>query len=609
MKRSRRWLIIASVALSLVLLLVYIALTAFDAAMPKPAPADLKQRTPVTTRPLVDAADDVTGNCTLTVTAKTWQGSAAEDVDVRVTRKNLLEERLIAQGTTGEDGVLVFANLECAVVQVASSHPSLTAGRPQERVLKPGYPQTVELWLESGLRIEGTVRGPDGRGIDGATVRWSGATKDATVTNASGDYQLIVTWPEDTDQAYQLRAKAFGYEMREPHTVELEDDEHWGDEDDDEMMASTTLTIDLDMVKVRALEVYCAGLEDDLCTGIVVLCTQPLLPIGNLCTTNPRTGVTECNCFDRKRRPLEGKVAIRGAGVVSLAEPDDTKVWLDFRDSGSIQGFVTLDGQTPGMCQLAGARLPSSVIDASTKLASASMGACEADGSFEIKGLAEGDWEIIAATSDPELGQVFRVMPPVEVRNRQTTDMGTIEIMDAGTIEGRVIDGLTGAPEPRKVIIAMRPDEAGGRSTQFFGGSDEDGRFEIQGLSAGSWTLRLAHAPHIETTVAVDEGAITDGVVLEDSAAPALETNGFTLVTDGSELYVDEVQEGSPAEQAGLRPDDRVAGILVAGVDISSYLGDRADMAVQLLLGHYGGPGVTLVVDRDGSQLEVPLDW
>ena len=41
MKRSRRWLIIASVALSLVLLLVYIALTAFDAAMPKPAPADL----------------------------------------------------------------------------------------------------------------------------------------------------------------------------------------------------------------------------------------------------------------------------------------------------------------------------------------------------------------------------------------------------------------------------------------------------------------------------------------------------------------------------------------------------------------------------------------
>ena len=53
----------------------------------------------------------------------------------------------------------------------------------------------------------------------------------------------------------------------------------------------------------------------------------------------------------------------------------------------------------------------------------------------------------------------------------------------------------------------------------------------------------------------------------------------------------------------------RAAGALVAGLDLGSHLGEHADQFMQLVLGHWDGPGITLVVEREGELHEVELDW
>ena len=70
-----------------------------------------------------------------------------------------------------------------------------------------------------------------------------------------------------------------------------------------------------------------------------------------------------------------------------------------------------------------------------------------------------------------------------------------------------------------------------------------------------------------------------------------------------------DVEPDSPAADAGLEVGDRVEGLLLGGLDIGSYLGNRADTMLQMVLGHWDGPGVTLLVEREGETYEVPLDW
>ena len=131
----------------------------------------------------------------------------------------------------------------------------------------------------------------------------------------------------------------------------------------------------------------------------------------------------------------------------------------------------------------------------------------------------------------------------------------------------------------------------------------------MEGLPPGEWELFHVLSPHVRTTVQVDDGALTDGVVVETSDATTLETNGFSMRSSADGLVVDEVEPGSPAERAGLMPGDAVTGMLLAGFDMSSTLGRDPDKLVQLVLGHWDGPGVTLLVERDGEEHEVELDW
>jgi hypothetical protein len=67
-------------------------------------------------------------------------------------------------------------------------------------------------------------------------------------------------------------------------------------------------------------------------------------------------------------------------------------------------------------------------------------------------------------------------------------------------------------------------------------------------------------------------------------------------------------EEGSAAE-AGLLPGDRVVNLEVAGFALTAQLGEAHGPMIRTLLGNWPGPGVLLVVERNGEDVSVPLDW
>ena len=346
-------------------------------------------------------------------------------------------------------------------------------------------------------------------------------------------------------------------------------------------------------------------MPEDLCNNMPVYCTHPLVPLGEICEQDKRTGQTVCDCSE-----LEGAVAIRGGGKSTLVQVDEDEAWLDFRDGGTLRGRVVASGATVSQCDAVALRIPSGLEDLPRGFIAGHKVECDAEGKFEIAGLVDGDWEVIVDAPVDDVGTAQRVLEPSRVRPRQTVDLGDIELLAGGGIEGRVVDGLTGAlPAEQAPILAIKRGAGKARSTPFFAEVDADGNFSFEGLPPGEWELSLFLSPHVKTYVTVEDGAITDGVVVESSDATALETNGFSLAADEDGLVVRAVEPESPAAEAGLMEGDRVDGLLLAGMDIGGVLGEHADRVMQLVLGHWDGPGVTLLVDREGELVEVPLDW
>jgi hypothetical protein len=188
-------------------------------------------------------------------------------------------------------------------------------------------------------------------------------------------------------------------------------------------------------------------------------------------------------------------------------------------------------------------------------------------------------------------------------------DVGTIDLDGGAVIEGVVIDGVTGDPEDEAPLMAWRTADAGGRGTPTLAESDADGSFRFEGLPGGEWTIAPALAPQQSVTVTVAEGGTRTGVRVVTSDATALTQNGFELEEDEEGLVVADVTPESPADDAGLVPGDVVTGVRIAGFDVSSALGEYDATFTRLVLGHWDGPGVTLVVEGEDGEELVPLDW
>ncbi len=479
--------------------------------------------------------------------------------------------------TLGGDGT-ARVDVPCEGGVIGAEAPGFVAAR-EWFTGKEGEAVQRVLVLIPGVRIHGTVTSEAGEPVGGATV----LAYASTTTAADGSY---TTWVRPGPGS--MSAEAFGFE---PGFTTYD---AAGDHPDG-------LRHDFVLSPRHDVRVWCAGLPDDECGDIMLLCTSAWSPVGESCTYDSESRETTCAC-------PAGEAAVRGGGRAVLVDADADEAWLDFRDAGRIVGRVIVEGTPAEQCTVEAARIPDALEDLPRGLVALHRTHCDADGRFVLDGLVPGDWQMSAKGYGEEFYE--RSLIPRRVRLRDEVDVGDITLPGGGGIEGIVIDGLTGAPLDEEAVVAWREGVGGERAT--FAGEDcgEDGVFRMQGLPPGTWTVAHILAPHDGVAVTVTEGAVTRDVRITTSDATALEENGFALTEEEGALVVQDVTPGSPADEAGLEPGEQVVGVLVGGFDMSSAMGEHGQDFTRALLGHWDGPGVTLVVrSPDGEEEEVPLEW
>lgn len=517
-------------------------------------------------RPAARVVRNVETGCAVVVTVTDIAGAPIVGADVVVLHGVEEDE---SEGRTDVSGRLSLPVACGPVAAIANAE-----GHAPNRAWSAGPTGGLAIVLTPGIRVFGTVTDPEGDPIAGAEVKAGLVQVD---TDSDGAYALWVSaetrWVGATAEGF-----AFGSE-RIPEEGERR--------------------VDLELEPQHQVRVWCAGLPDERCPDIPVQCTDPWLLLGAPCSQDDE-GIL-CVCPD-------GEAAVRGAGRSVRVGADDTDAWLDMRDTGAIVGRALLNGE-PTSCNAAALRIPEALEDLPRGLVAASRGDCQEDGTFRIDGLIAGDWEVRVEVWGED-GRDERVLVPRRVLAGEVVDVGDVEVTGGAVLSGIVVDGLTGDPVDEVPVLAWRTADPGGRLTPSFDETNDDGTFEIRGIPGGEWTVAPMLAPQASVTVTVPEGGTRSGLRIETSEATALVENGFALESEGETLVVSDVTPESPADDAGLVPGDVVTGVQIAGFELSAALGDYGDLLTRAVIGHWDGPGVTLVVESpDGGEELVPLEW
>ena len=476
---------------------------------------------------------------------------------------------------TNAKGVARMADTPCGVAKIWVRRKGYPQGRREN--IDTLVEQRVVVRLVDGLAIRGTVTNPSGEPIENARVRAANASDR---TDDAGRYGLLV----DPRKLSRVEAQAQGH-ASESERLRVEA----------EHAADTVVELDFTLEPARIVTVHCAGLADDSCESIVpLMCTSRMLPVGAPCFGAP----TECNC-------PEGAAAIRGAGMAVEVNPEDSEVWLDLRDRGGLRGRVTVAGRpvdpSLSQCSIRATRLPEGLEDISGGLSAGAQASCLPDGEYELLGLKPGSYMLVAQSSS---GQADK--PNIEV-GEGITEVGTIDIGGGGRIEGVVLDGVTGEGAPGHSIVAFAGEgdrlSGIGQTT-----SRTEGRFAITGLDDGTYEVMLATRPFHTVSVEVHD-ATAEALELTTGEAGILDENGFALETDDEGLLVVSSldSEGSAASN-GLQEGDIVRGVSMAGMNLNDLMPSLSDEITDTVLDHWGGPGVSLVIERDGEEMLVGMD-
>jgi protocatechuate 3,4-dioxygenase beta subunit len=133
--------------------------------------------------------------------------------------------------------------------------------------------------------------------------------------------------------------------------------------------------------------------------------------------------------------------------------------------------------------------------------------AADEDGSFELSGLAPGEYAVKAIAirqANTDAAQTPLGMGSTRIQIIDRDAEGDVSVGPLGQISGTVVDESSKPIQPRGMVIVIRQigaDETDGIDTQMFiGGNSEarpvdaKGHFEVNGIEGGTYVLELAAA-------------------------------------------------------------------------------------------------------------------
>jgi len=156
----------------------------------------------------------------------------------------------------------------------------------------------------------------------------------------------------------------------------------------------------------------------------------------------------------------------------------------------------------------------------------------DADGYFSVNDLGAGTYMYAAEAEGYSVENAMSTGRRVDLTKGGEQNLGDIPLLPAATITGQVVDGETGKPVP-SASVELEQNTAWGRSSNSGVSTDAEGRFEIKGAAAGTYSLRASaseYAPTVIPNVVAEAGKSCDAGVIK--LGRGFKLTGF--VVDGS---------------------------------------------------------------------------
>lgn len=463
-------------------------------------------------------------------------GSPVPDTLLLVSSSNSEDSRIIHAGDGGE---FEAKGLSAGEVTIDPSFSSFRGEPVVVNVAEAEVKTGIEVVVARGSTLSGVV--VDGEGSPVAGVKVSAASVRSSAAETAGDGSFRLAGLSKGNYALSV-STAEGGRLFAPGSA-------------DDVIAR---------VEIGGADVEVELVVEQSRGAIRGTVTSAQGPVSDAYVTVTRQGTRRARSFSWERRPAVTDVD----GSFTIAElPDGAYTVRAFRRTGgeaqasgvALGDAVELEIKTPG--SLAGRVLdaggePMERFD--LRLSSPENGGggrfesfVSRDGSFEVTGLAPGEWTIRAVV----LRRKVEDAAVVEAGTK--TDGLELRFEPGVRVTGRVVDMFTGEPVAGASVRSSARTE-----------TDQDGRFTLEDVSPGKLTLSITQKdqsmrPSMMFKAEVPTGESIDlgDIAITSHTMDLNETPGdfgFEVATargsaSDAPVTIERVRPGGPAAQAGLR--------------------------------------------------------
>ena len=468
---------------------------------------------------------------------------------------------------TGADGTFKAPRLTAGDDQrLTIAHPDYQPKTTGGLSLPPGSTKTVDVVLHRGLTLAGRVRDESGRPVAEAEIELgSGRGFGARAARALGVGALATARPKTSsgndgkfevkglsEGDYSLTVSKPGFADHRLDRVPVDADRR--DPLDITLAAGADIRGTISRRDGRSAEGYwvravtAGGSEPGFgpfapgaelratgadggfsIAGLRAGETYDLVVLGPDGTGTRREGVAAPSEDVDIVVPGPGRIAGRVIDAQTLSPIADFQV--DFGpDRSSGRGGFGPGGRFGG----GGGRAMVRVIRAVAGVGGAGPQAIHSEeGAFVLDDVPAGTWEVVAQAKGYQSARVGGV----SVEEGGTREGVELRLTPGNAIRGRVLDGAGGVPVLDASVTLQRAGGGGRALAQLMGESDartdSEGRFAIEGLAVGSYTVVAQHPDYADATAVVDvkegpasaelrmmPGGTVGGVVLSPTSTP-----------------------------------------------------------------------------------------